>query len=174
MLLSESEALERLSSPRNLANIFGQKKASDVIEIPIHRPGRKAGVPNLSPVERNEIAFRSKMGETQTALAQEFGTSQPHVSQIANGKDSSLDQDAISRRLSEVGDAALDKLVESLGLIDREKLKKETASGLSKIASNLSAVIERTQPKENVAQQTTVIVYTPELRKEASFKVIDV
>jgi|SRR5579864_176822 len=172
MLLSSEEAEKRLSSPDNLANRFS--KHSDAKTIPIRRPGRKVDVPNLTPLQTNEIAFRSRLGERQGPLAREFNTTQARVSQLERGEAKSLDEDSIRERLSQVQDKALDTLMESLGLIDREKLKKESASGLSKIAAGMAKVVEATLPKDKADTNIQVVVYTPELRKEASFKVVDV
>jgi len=170
MLLSNEQVDQRLSSPDNLALRFG----SGVQERIIHRPGRKTGVPNLEVVKRNEIALRSRLGELQADLASEFSTTQARVSQLERGKDKSLDEQALQQQLKEVRDIAVDKLMASMGLISDDKLSRENAQGLSRIAANMAKVMDRTLPREESQAPVNVIVYCPEQRSEKSFKTIEI
>jgi transcriptional regulator with XRE-family HTH domain len=110
------------------------------------------------------------LGEKQAELAKEFGTTQGRVSQLERGKDKSLDNAGINQA---VKDIAVEKLMESLNLITPAKLQKETAQGLSRVASNMAKVVNLTQ-EQTKERDVTVIVYAPELRSEKSFKSIDV
>lgn len=171
MLLSNNQAEQRLGSPRNLANRFG---SSAPTFITVHRPGRKADTPNMDKIKQNEIALRSRLGEKQGALAQEFNTTQARVSQLERGKSNSLDEEKLHEQLSKARDVAVDKLLTSMGLITSEKLNKENAQGLSRIAANMARVVEKTLPKESSDNNVQVIVYCPEQRSESSFKIVEV
>lgn len=130
----------------------------------------------MDALKRNQIALRSRIGERQGQLAKEFSTTQARVSQLERGRDKSLDEDALSRELAAVGDIAIGKLMESLELIDGEKLGKESATGLSRIAANLSKVVDNTRAKNasETGPKVQVVVYCPEPRKEENFKVIEI
>jgi len=168
MTLTEEELNKRLNSPDNLANRFGVK------EIVLKRPGRKIGVPNFSPEEKQEVAERALLGERQNKLAAEFNMTQARVSQLENGEAKSLDQDALSSISQLAREKAVERLLESLHLLTPEKIKKESAYRVSCIAGNLSKVAYNLSDDKKSDANIQVIVYTPELRKESSFKVIDV
>lgn len=168
MEITQQQADERLKSTANLANRFS------VIEIPIQRRGKKEGSKNLTPSVREEIAVRSRTGESQKSLANEFKTTQANVSNIEIGK-TKVDEPKVSSSVQAIQDKALERLMESLGLLDQDKMSGCNAKDLSVISANLAKVIQQTTPKEeSKTNGTTVIIYAPEQRAEHTFKTVQI
>ena len=175
MFIDPDKAQERLDSEDNLANRFGKKEEVKILEIPLRQPGKDR--PNLSIEERTEIATRAMLGENQTKLAQEFGTTQENVSQIKNRKGhshSGIDEDQVEKSLGNVRDKALDRLMSSLGLLTDDKLSGCSAKDLSVIAANMGRVVDKTLPKSESSDRVNFIVFAPELKQEKSFNVIEI
>jgi hypothetical protein len=173
MLLTEEQANERLNSEKNLANRFSRSDEGRIEERVIEGPGKEKGSTNLTREERNEIAVRSRLGESQVALAREFNTTQPNVSYIERGK-TKTDEEKVESAINQVRDKALERLMHSLGLITDDKLSGCSAKDLSTIASNMSRVVEKTIPRAEVDNKINLVIYAPELRQEKSFKTIEI
>lgn len=173
MFLTDEQARARLDSDNNLANKFGKKENSvSIIEVPILRPGKKG--PELTVEQRTEIATRSRLGEETKVLQEEFNTSQAEVSFLKNGKVKSINENKVEEVISSVRDKALDRLMASLGLLNDDKLSGCSAKDLSVIASNMGRVVEKTMPKSDQSNNINLIIFSPELRKEASFEVVEI
>jgi DNA-binding XRE family transcriptional regulator len=167
MLVDNDEADARLSSPLNLANRFSIRH-----EL-LKGKGRPDKKENLTQDERDEIAVRARAGENQTKLAKEFGISQPSISHIERGK-SKTDEVKVEKALNHVRDRALSRLMSSLGLLTDDKLSGCSARDLSLVAANMSRVVEKTIPKENTQSGINLIIYSPELKRESGFKVVEI
>lgn len=175
MFLDPEKARARLESEDNLANRFKKKeeKPPEIQEVTLHRPGKDR--PNLTREERTEIATRAKLGENQQRLADEFGTTQENVSQIKNRKNQkNIDEDKVESTITQVRDKALDRLMSSLGLLTDDKLSGCSAKDLSVIAANMGRVVDKTLPKSDSPDKINLIIFSPELRQEKSFKVVEV
>ena len=193
MFKSEEQANTRLNSDRNLANRFSKvpdpvsdiiprqpeqtevvtPKPENVTVTELKQPGNREGKKKLAFHQRNEIAIRSRLGESQVALAKEFGVSQNTVSAIERGK-TKVDERAINERLDDVQDVAMSKLLTSLGYITTDKMEKLDAVKLSVVASNMSRVIGSIRRNEDDGPKVVVQIYAPELKAKSSFKSIDV
>ena len=167
MLLTEEQLEERLNSENNLANRFS---GGQVVTLP--RRGKKEGERDLTVEERTEIATRARLGEGQKFLAKEFRVDQATISRIENGK-SRINESEVESRIEKVRDLALERLMTSLGFMTNDKLEKCSAKDLSTIAANMSRAVEKTGPREG-NNNTQVIIYAPEIRKETSFKVVEI
>src|SRR5882724_6863519 len=97
MFLTEKQLEERLNSEKNLANRF-----HNVIERDIFLPGKKG--PNVSKEIRTEIAIRSRLGEGQKVLAQEFNLTQGNVQKIESGKTKGIDEEKVEHAITQVRD----------------------------------------------------------------------
>lgn len=178
MFKTEEQINARLKSERNLVNRFGTPSSSvpeveNVTVIPLGNPGNTSK-PKLDIDEKNEIAFRARAGETQVSLATEFGVSQSAIGEIEQGR-TKVDEAEVSRRLDNIQDAAMNKLLESLGYMTTDKLDKCKATDLSSIAANMSKVVSNVRTKTNeTGPVVNVNVYAPELRNERTFKTIEV
>ncbi len=168
MILTKEQAEERLKNENNLANRFSSGK---VIDLP--RKGKKKDEGNLTEIERNEIAVRARLGESQQVLAEEFDTRPANISHIKLGKTKGIDEEKVEQQVNAVKDKALERLMKSLGLLDDDKLSKCSAKDLSVIASNMGRVYEKTTSQRE-ASPTQVIIYAPQLRDENRFKTIEV
>lgn len=200
MFKTEEQASARLKSSRNLVNRFGRQEVTPSIPssipevhnsipvdnipgapalhheveiIPLHQPGNKEGKSKLSQDERNEIALRARLGEGQSILAKEFQVSQSAIGEIEQGR-TKVDEVSVQAKLDQVSDVAMDKLLASLGYITPEKLDKSKATDLSMIAANMSKVVNNVRGKEAQGPQVIVQIYSPELKKESNYKMIDV
>jgi transcriptional regulator with XRE-family HTH domain len=170
MNITHEQAIKRLDNPNNLANRFGTR----ISHIEIRNKGRRLGDVNLTDEQRNEIAVRSRLGEKQTDLAREYGTSQPNVSNIERGEGGRTDEARVERQLSEVRDIALGKLMLSLGLITEDKLQDCGADTLARVAAHMSKVIEKSMPRQDPRANINLVIYTPEMKKETGFKVVEI
>lgn len=170
MFITKEQAKERLENPENLANRF------NIEERIIKLPGKKLGSKNLSIEERTDIAIETRLGEKTEIVAQNHEVREITAAKIKSGaRDSGeIDEKRVTETISQVRDKALDRLMHSLGLLDNDKLSGCNAKDLSIIAANMGRVVEKTAPKEQQGAQVNVIIYSPELRKEASFEKIEI
>lgn len=200
MFITEDQARARLESENNLANRFkkpdedcsvltesiltekenpentsSNNSSNSPIEIrEIKGPGRNKDSRPYGTKLTTEIAIRAKLGEKQEKLAQEFGTAQSHISSIKNGKVKSVDEQAVDLVIGEVRDKALDRLMSSLGLLTDDKLSGCSAKDLSAIAANMGRVVEKTNPKSDSPDKINLIIYSPELKNEKSFNIVEI
>jgi hypothetical protein len=184
MLLDSESARTRLESPDNLINRLSipssspssNQPSSKVTIIEKDRPGGKR--PELPRFLRTQIAIAANLGTgAQKDIAQMAGTTQPEVSFLKNGKVKGLDEEAIEKVMGPVRDRALEKLMSSMGMITDDKLEKCKPLELSTIAANMSRVVEKTMPKEQVNQANTganIIIYAPKINSENSYEVVEV
>ncbi len=182
MFLDEQSARARLESDKNLANRFRasgfsvveNKPEIKLIEKEIKLPGNIEKRGNLSKAERTEIAIRSRTGENQLHIAREFGITQANVGVIERGKAKGIDEDKVQRIINNVKDRALDRLMASLGLLDDDKLSGCSAKDLSIIASNMGRVVEKVTPKTEAPDNINFIIYSPELKQEKAYDVVEI
>ena len=192
MIISDEEAQGRLDSSENLA--------SRLVEVrKIREGGRRLGNTNVPPALRSLIGSIAVQGEEdQSDIARAFGVSQPSVSGYANGligdrREEEI-EDAIERAedkkkeaaklpdssLDEAHQMALNVMMKSLTglgekLSDEETMKSMKPKEVSRIASDMSKIVSVAtgQDKASVVNNTKVIVYAPQQRKETSYEVID-
>lgn len=149
----------------------------------IKRPGNNR--PWLSQSERTRIKTDATTAsidkhETRTEIAQKFGVRVSTISDIANGvrrvEDSprSAEQEKVDLALDAVREKAIDKLMAGLGHITDEKVQAHNAKDISVICANMARVVQQTIPQEKTAQQINLVVYTPELRAEKNFDVVEI
>lgn len=164
----------------------GQKiYESSIQHREIKRPGNNR--PWLSQQERTRIAadYTSATGDnfktrTKTEIAEKYGVRVSTVSDITNGtrrvEDSprSVDKKIIDEQLDEVREKAIERLMAGLGQLTEDKVSAHNAKDISVICANMARVVQQTIPQEKAAQQINLVVYTPELRTEKSFEVVEV
>lgn len=194
MFLTVKQAEERLNSEKNLASRFNKNndnnndnfgraikqpietyENSQVVSISektIHLPG-KIGI-NLSEEIRTQIAIRARAGESQPSLAREFGVTQANISSIERGNTKGINEDQVKKTIDSARDLALERLMQSLGLLTEDKLSGCSAKDLSVIASNMGRVVEKINPKTEQPDNINFIIYAPELKQEKSYKTIEI
>lgn len=193
MIISDEEAQGRLDSSENLA--------SRLVEVrKIREGGRRLGNTNVPPALRSLIGSIAVQGEeNQSDIARAFGVSQPSISGYANGligdrRESEIEEaiEKVEERKQETAklpDSSLDeahqmalnvmmKSLTGLGekLADEEIMKSMKPKEVSRIASDMSKIVSVAtgQDKQSsVVNNTKVIVYAPQQRKETSYEIID-
>lgn len=184
MLLIDTETANSiLESSENLVNKITTKDSLVSVKT-IEKGGRKEGGKNLTDVERITIGAVVSSGlMTEREAAREFNVDKSHAHRLRHGVvtpgynhiDIKTESDKIQEKIKPIQDKAIDKLMESLGLMTSEKLEKCGAKDLSTIASNVSKVISNTMPKEvNVDGRTQIIMYTPNQKRMDEFDVVEI
>tara|TARA_R110000868_G_scaffold16913_1_gene74922 strand:- start:628 stop:1206 length:579 start_codon:yes stop_codon:yes gene_type:complete len=191
MILSDDEASARLVSPSNLSN--------QLVEIrKMKEGGKKLGQVAVPLALRSLLGSLAVQGnENQSDIAKAFGVSQPSVSAYSRGLvGDRLDQDLMHNRIETeesvavttkanidtAHQAALDVMMLSLsGLTNKMQDPEEAAllkpKELSRIATDMSKIVSvatgQDKDKNSVINNTKVIVYAPQQRKEDSYDFID-
>lgn len=183
MTLTEEELKARLDNPRNLANRFSkattaQKHKEDKVTVIDKRKiGSHKDRVDLTVEERTLAVAMNRAGlATTRELGPIFGVSQMAISNGNTGK-AKVDEERLAlldRQMGVVRDAALDRLMDSLGLLSKEKMESCKPKELSDIAANMGKVIEKTLPKaQRDGAQMNVIVYAPEQKTEKAYRVVE-
>jgi DNA-binding XRE family transcriptional regulator len=184
MFKTEEQINARLNSEKNLVNRFARHEkpaapAAALIDepvvtvIPLEQPGNKEGKVKLNGDQRNEIAYRARVGETQISLAREFGVSQSAIGEIEQGR-TKVNESQVQEKIDQVHDVAMEKLLGTLGFLTSDKMEKCKAVELSVIASNMSKIVGNVRAKDADAPKVIVQLFAPELKQEQSYKTIDV
>lgn len=180
MNIDREEALRRLRSPNNLANSLVENPSASpkTNHREVVKPSRGTEVPGSV---RDEVARIALMGQVpQKVIAREFGLTQPTVSQYKHGKVGGVAPTEERRlehqkRVDDIKDTALLKLMGALGVITPEKLNDLEVKDAARVAKDMAAVYNSLGPKDTGAgPSVNVVVYSPEIRKESQFKVIEV
>jgi hypothetical protein len=171
MILNDEQVKARLGHEKNLANRFAKREIQELI---VPRSGPRANVPNLTEEESTEIAIRSRLGEGYKVLSEEFDISAQQVGKIKRAESGRVNNAIADEALGKVKDMALDRLMSSLGLLSNDKLSGCSAKELSVIASNMGRVVEKTTPKQVEDERINLIIYAPQLKREDSYRTIEV
>jgi hypothetical protein len=179
MFLTAKQADARLNSEKNLALKFGQsvdkvpQNEGTVTEKVIPLPGKNRI--NLTKDERTEIAIETRLGlSSQTEAARDKDLKVLTVHNITSGKTKGIDEEKVKEITSKARDLALERLMASLGLLSDDKLSGCSAKDLSVIASNMGRVVEKIQEKVETPDNINFIIYSPELKQERAYDVIEV
>lgn len=159
MIASKEQIEERLNSKSNVIH-------------KMHGAGR--GGPTV-PSALKEVAIGLRLeGEKNSEIAKSLEISPQLVSNAFNGKANlpEKSKDRIQTRKQDACDLAMDKLMDSLGLIDSEKLEDLSAVQLSVVAGNMSKVAERLEGRSGI-QNNVLVVYTTSQKAESEFRVIN-
>ena len=184
MLLTKEQAERRLNSPDNLANQLTHENGRFKL-IKMNRGGHATkGKPhdNYTDEERAYLAAISKVSSVPD-VCNIFGVSDDAVwnwraGRVRRAGDPELKEhpklkQSIEDRLGITRDAALDKLMETLGLMSKDKISDCNAVQQSTIANNLSTVVGKTMPSTMSISGSNVVVYAPQQRKIKDFDIQD-
>jgi hypothetical protein len=181
MLINDEDKNKRLASDENLLNRLAKRAArvGNSLLISPETLGRKPEIPNIPPLIKEIAATTASCGiATNKEMARSFGISAQTVSNVRSGvgianKDI---QKKIDENLGQIRDVAIDRLMQSLGLMDDEKLANTKARDLSSIAANLSKVIDKSLPRAdtNPLSGVQVIFYSPRMKDISDYEVIDI
>lgn len=195
MILTDEEALERLSSKDNIINLVDHPQNIDPRAngaVQIIRPGeglpkddrgkRGAQIPDMI---RTLIAQTAGLSdETCSEVGNIFGVTPATVSNSTRG----LVHNRLDKELQEIGtkstqekaekahNLALDSLVASLGLVQELLPEADSLKEATKTALDLSRMVANLKPREEdeTRAKTLVVISMPSLRKETHFETIDV
>lgn len=153
--------------------------------------GRKPGQIEMPKELQAAVAVTAQIVNSGTA-AQVFGTSYHHADELKHGFTNQIarygDEDSspelpnkeleriVDRQKKEVRDLAFEKLTKALGLMSDDKLEALTdVVKLSRVARDLSVVVEKTLPKDNTQIGGLHFhVWKPEMREEQSYETVSV
>lgn len=178
MRITYAEMQRRLASERNIANGVEFKSTDKVSPV-----GQRSGCSN-TPQEVRDLAGALALvpGVKQQTIAAELGMSQAAVSQYKTGHIGGRPDHPQSKEMPEgkqanldkIKDKALGRLMSSLGLLTDEKLEDCSPKDLSKIAVDMSRIHQSLSPQQATGDKVNLIVYSPQLRDESKFQVVEV
>lgn len=145
------------------------------------RPTRERSMTNLSSVERTIAGVLFNKGEANLKqIGETFHITPGTVGRIAAGKVQDANNEAILKpreeRINAIQDIAMEKLMASLGLIDGDKLANAKLTDLSRVAVDMSRIVEKTGPKDtnNGNPVVNLTLYCPTVKSEKEYKVVSV
>lgn len=167
-------------------NIFkNDERNKDVIDyqvIPI-KHGRGAGVENLTPGMRELIATEALVsGKTIDQIAEEFGVSRDAVNAYKHGATSEATYNQPNHELatvvdnvkSEIKKEAQNKLLTAIQSLTDSKISQAKAKDIAGIAKDMSSVMRNIDgPDGNIINNNRVLIYSPRLKEEDDYKVIE-
>ena len=173
MYLSEDEAKDRLSDPRNLSNVVVEHK---------RRSGRPPGTRELSPAAR-EIIARAARVLPPKKVAETFGITRRHASNLSRGISSNevsgrqrineeLKEALESKdtdRVSQIREQALDVLFATVNGLDSEA-GKLGAEKRARVAKEMATIYEKLGDKGPGDQVTKVLIYAPQQRSMKDYE----
>jgi hypothetical protein len=181
MFLTNEQANARLNSEKNLALRFAKdpdvqadvQTGNTITEKVIPLSGKNRI--NLTKDERTNIAIATRTGaKTQTEVARASNLQLLTVNNIHSGKTKGIDEARVKEVTDSVRDQALDRLMASLGLLTDDKLSGCSAKDLSVVASNMGRVFDKIRDKVETPDNINFIIYSPELKQERAYDVIDI
>ena len=171
MLTTLEQVEERINSPDNALNKLSVKN-------PYTNSGSKEGCKGRGPEKQAEAAALAKvMPSSKVAEITGYGAS--YIRDLKRGcvdntkpPSESLVK-ATEVKLEKAQDAAVDRLMDALGLLTVDKMDSCDAKDLSGIAANM-AKVAATGRAANGGATMNVIVYTPNQKKLDDYNVVDV
>jgi methylphosphotriester-DNA--protein-cysteine methyltransferase len=160
MFITEQEMQRRLSSEKNLVNLFASAK--NLVE---HK-NMHVYTPPASKVEKIIAASLVAQGESVKDVVAATGLS---PKQIASEKHAP----EVKKTVDRVKELALEKTLIALGLMTQEKFENANLKDLAVAASSTAKVYERISEREN-ASSVQFIIHAPQVKNLSQYKVIDV
>lgn len=158
MIVDEEVALERLNHPNNLINKLVEHRD-------LHNRNTQK---KMFPPMIQELAVSIGAATSNVAAGKAFGMSGNNVGYL---RDNVVEPDKIADRIKNVHEAALDSMVEAIGLIKPKLADIKRASELSKVAADMARVVEKTSPKEKGdTTNIKVVVYNPIMKTEDQYE----
>jgi len=169
MQISVEELKRRLDSQKNLVNTLTLPKLNDDPNLP-------KIVEKVTPPETSKAILAGTLaglGEKVVDIAPALDMEIPAIKRAQRTKSLVV---ALPRAntIDRVREMALERTLECLGLITEEKLEGAELKQLADVASKLSRVAANTVTKEKGGTTVNLVVYSPEPRQEASYRVLDI
>lgn len=169
MQITQEELERRLKSPKNLSKTLSvpiMEETSRV--IPIEKGKRSEPLTIPQQITVGTLAHQMSGVE----VAKEFGITPAQVYGAKHSNNPSV-KGPIQATISRVQELALDKMMQALGLMTEEKFTNASLKDLSIVSANMAKIIEKTTMREDDSK-VQILIYAPEMRKESSYKMIDV
>lgn len=123
------------------------------------------------------IAGTLAISEKQHVIAKEFGMSQTEVSYIER-RDPRVVNPEVNQKLDQnmlaVKDAAMDRLLKSLGCITDDKLANAKVQTVSAVAANMARVVKDMSPEARDDNRVQIMIYSPPQKTEDSYQTVNV
>ena len=177
MLITEEEAILRLTSKKNVVNIIRSKMSNN--------PNGHGG-PTISPAVRSLIAAISTADPNKKAVANAFGICSGSQANLKAGRpdyrwDTKFEPDpeiveAIGKTKANIHRKALTNLLQSMNIIAP---KIEDADGdisakdMSQIAVNLSKVVKNMEGEGERRDRLELHLYAPNTKKESDYEIAE-
>lgn len=191
MILSDKDLETRLASDENISNIIVSDKLNAIavsggLEVRTVNPNIGKRGNEIPDVVRQMIAATAiHSDESQSETAKVFGVTAPFVSQVTRGLvdskfDSNLAQVANGTKAQKSETAhnlALDSLVSSLGLVNKNLDQVISVKEAAKLAVDMSKVVStlrKNDDDESKPKTLIIIKNVPNQKQESQFDVIDV
>jgi len=163
----------------NLPGETSQQRAARIARTSIkqdEKHGEYTANPNIgNDIVRSTIGILSATGASSQSIQKEFGVTRNQITGARKSKKLNIAK-RIEHGKDRVSELALDRLLDTLGLLTTEKIACEKTKDQALIATNLAKVVssmtKRTEEKEGTKVSLTVI--SPGLRDMSSFTTIDV
>ena len=142
--------------------------------------GRNKGDRNLTTPEQTIIGTMANF-DTAKNVSKELGVSPSHTHQLKHGRTGhkspkQILKDSINTNKSKIHDAAVDKLLITLGLITKEEIESAHIKDKAVIASHLSRIIEKADPdlSKGKGSELTIKLMAPPSAEEEQYESITV
>jgi len=181
MIFTEEQAEKILTNPRNLVNQISSNNGKLEIREIKHNKGHTR---SLADEERILIGTVARAGfGTREEIAHEFNVTETTVSDLSHGRVCSPAhprfvphpelEEKILGKLNEVEEKAIEKLMDSLGVITPEKLNECSAPQASVVASNMSKIVSNCRPQVQ-DNRKMIVMYAPRQKSLEDFNVVDI
>lgn len=159
-----SKVEERLEHPDNLCNKLVEFR-------PLHGGGKSVGDVNLPAPLRTLIACAA-LESSQKSVARAFDVSEGGVSKIVK-------REVAEGRVESKNDKIREKALDSLASLFDQAITAEKLGGMKpreavSAAKDLAAVVERVSPKTPEGPRVTFNVFSPRVRSEEEYEVVDI
>lgn len=200
MILTPEQLSSRISSEKNIINKEEIRRTQPQVEViikdGINNHLGSQGAKHLTDSERVAIGTLAHSGVDQQTVADIFGISKSHVSDLKNGnrntgdgvnpniriRDTNLTnqiQERLEKSKLTIAERSAEVLLASLGLITPDKLENSSAREIAQITSQLSQVVRNMSGDSNKnndsgAAKVQIIVHAPKQTNESAFDYIEV
>jgi hypothetical protein len=132
----------------------------------------RTGPKNIPPMIQT-LAVEHAAVSTERSAGSAFGVSHQTVNYYKHDA-KKIDRERVKESIDLVHTNAVDAMLTSIGLIKEKLPTVKKAIDLSKIAADMSRVIEKTTPKDALANNIKVIVFAPPLKGESEYEEIEI
>lgn len=166
LFVDDSEVDRMLTHPTNIVHRL------------MHDKGRPVGTKGIPLEQRAMIGIFAKI-EGPSEASKAFGISQSQASNYSkgesvHGRGNPELKAALNDKVKDIHEITAEKLLETLGCLNLEKIAEEKPRVQAGIAKDLATVMEKTSEKAGTGAQIQVVVYAPQPVDSMKFETIEV